>query len=128
MGNVGRILHHAIVVTSWDERLIEVARERAVEIFSGALTGLGGSQQHLVGQILSPSINGFRTFCIAPDGGVPGWLEATSAASARASFVAWLESMRYDDGSTSLHYVYVQFGGESPAAVVASSDDVGGER
>ena len=58
---MGRITHHAIVVTSWRDEAIESAHAYATEVFA------------YVTPIIESRINGYKTFLIPPDGSKSGW-------------------------------------------------------
>jgi hypothetical protein len=120
---MGYMVHHAIVVTSWDKRAIEAARAKAVELFSAF--SLFHGEPNLVSAMHKGVVNECYSFLVAPDGSKEGWEESIVGDAAREGFVAWLEAQRHEDGSTSVHYAEVKFGGDKtsdPASVVASSD------
>lgn len=94
---MGYMRHHAIVVTSWKDELIEAAHAKAV--------GLGAC----VTEITPEVTNGYRSFLVAPDGSKEGWDASTAGDARRAELVAWLDEQRYSDGSTSIGWVEVQF-------------------
>ncbi|MDD7813722.1 hypothetical protein PP713_14220 [Mycobacterium sp. CSUR Q5927] len=108
---MGYMCHHAIVVTSWNEELIEEAHSRAFE--SGAA----------VSNIVPGSANEYYSFLVAPDGSKEGWDESDAGDRRRDELIAWLDEQRYEDGSTSLAWVEVQFGdGELHTEIVRDSD------
>lgn len=109
---MGYMCHHAIVVTSWQHDLLEQARAKAVE--------LGMS----VSEITPEVTNGYRSFFVAPDGSKEGWDTSDNGDAARDALVAWLDAQRYDDDSTPLAWVEIQFGDEElVTAIVRDSDD-----
>ncbi len=87
---MGYICHHAIVVTSWDERIIEQAHDRAREIFPE------------VSAILASAVNGYRSFFIPPDGSKEGWGDSAVGSDRRTMFVNYLMAQAYNDGSSPL--------------------------
>jgi hypothetical protein len=103
---VGYIRHNAIVVTSWDETLIEAAACRARNI---GLTVLGPSAK---------ATNNYRTLLVCPDGSKEGWEESDQGDERRATFRDWLNEQRYEDGSTSLHWVEIAYGSDDSDATV----------
>ena len=103
---MGYIRHNAIVVTSWNDALINAAACRALNI---GLTVLGPSEQ---------ATNGFRTMLVCPDGSKEGWEESDHGDRMRAAFRAWMNKQRYGDGSTSLHWVEIAYGSDDAEATV----------
>jgi len=103
---VGYIRHNAIVVTSWDEALIEAAACRARNI---GLTVLGPSAE---------ATNGYRTMLVCPDGSKEGWEESDQGDHERESFRDWMNEQRYEDGSTSLHWAEIAYGSDDADATV----------
>ena len=103
---MGYVKHHAIVVTSWNDKLIEAAHAKAVE-FCVSVTNL-----------TAPATNGQRSFLVAPDGSKEGWLESDHGDATRDLFVRWLDDQRYDDGSTSLSWAEVVLGCDDQEAHV----------
>jgi hypothetical protein len=103
--------HHAIVVTSWKDDLLEQAHAKAVE--------LGMS----VSAITDPVTNDYRSFLVAPDGSKEGWDTSDKGDVARAAFIEWLDAQRYEDRSTALNWVVVQFGDdERETRIIRDSD------
>lgn len=118
---MGHMRHNAIVVSSWKDALIEEAHDEAVAIFNA---GHGVDRQFdLVTQITEPSINGYRTFLVAPDGSKEGWSASDEFDTRRDKFVEWMESKRYEDGSTSLTYVEVQFADDDRETKIVRDSD-----
>lgn len=76
---MGIIQHDAIVVVSWDDAFVEEARAFAVS------TGLEVSE---VSPVLT---NGYRAFCVFPDGSKEGWEESRLGDARRAEIVSYLE-------------------------------------
>lgn len=100
--------HDAIIVTCCDDVAnIEEAHRVAVEICAN-VSPLTGSM-----------INGYRSFLVAPDGSKEGWAESDQGDGERAKFIEWLESQRYEDGSSPYDWVEVRFANDGPAKIVA---------
>lgn len=109
---MGYMRHHAIVVTSSAPELLKAAHAKAVE--------LGMSVTNLTAEVT----NGYRSFLVAPDGSNEGWRESDAGDARRDQFTAWLDEQRYDDDSTSLGWVEVQFNDdEHETAIVRDSDE-----
>lgn len=96
---MGWMRHHAIVVTSWEDEWLEEAHREARAIFGAQVTN-----------ITLPAVNGYRSFLVPPDGSKEGWEESDAGDKRRERFVAWLSAATYEDGSTSLKWVEVQYG------------------
>lgn len=103
---MGYMRHHAIVVTSWDDELLAEAHKKASEIFSQ------------VAPVTPETVNGYVSFLVAPDGSKEGWDHSDKGDEARETFIKYLESKRYEDGSTSLDYVEVQFGDDEGVTTI----------
>lgn len=97
---MGYIRHHAIVIVSANNRMIELAHETAVEY------------KCTVTPIVDSTVNGYRSFLVCPDGSKEGWLESEAGNEQRELLIKWMNSKRYDDGSSSLSWVEVEFGGD----------------
>lgn len=109
---MGYMRHHAIVVSSWDKDLIAKAHKIAVESFPH------------VSEIVPHAMNGGGSFLVPPDGSKEGWPESLLGDDRRAAFVRWMDSQRYDDGSTSLRWVEVMYADDDGDAKIISRDDV----
>lgn len=95
---MGYMRHHAIVVTTWDAKKINAARDEAVRL---------GNVCTLV--CPSPS-NGYQSFLVVPDGSKEGWPESDKGDGARAAFIGWLSAQDYEDGSSPYDWVEVVYG------------------
>lgn len=100
------MLHHAIIVTSWDGFRMMAAAKKLNEI---GLSFLGPSAE---------AVNGYRTLLVPPDGSKDGWDASEIGNQRRDEFIAWLDSQRYEDGSTPMEWVEVSYGGDDRAAKV----------
>jgi hypothetical protein len=94
---MGYMRHHAIIVTSSDDRLLNAAHAESIRL-GAAVSGV----------ICSP-INGYRSFLIAPDGSKEGWSQSDEGDTQRAAWIAWADDQRYSDGTSSLDWVEIQF-------------------
>ncbi len=109
---MGYMRHHAIVVTSWNLELLASAHATAV--------GLGMSVTNITDQVT----NGYQSFLVAPDGSKEGWGHSTEGDCRRAAFIDWLDAQRYEDDSTPLGWVEVQFADEEKETrIVRDSDE-----
>lgn len=116
---MGYMRHHAIVVSSClHERgissrpLIELAHDKAVEL-GMSVTGISGEDSH----------NGYRSFLVAPDGSKEGWGPSNRGDVRRAQFTEWLHSQRYDDDSTPIEWVEVQYGDDEDETKIIQDSD-----
>ncbi len=108
---MGYVAHHTIVAISFSRQIIEVAYTRAVEL------RLGPSP------IQKTKVNDKFTFFIPPDGSKEGWGESATGDERRDAWVKWTETIKYEDGSSSLDWVEVKFGGDFKDAVVVRHGD-----
>lgn len=96
---MGYIKHHAICVSSSDEKLIKKAHRKAKEIF-GVQTG----------KLMHMPINVEYSFYIGPDGSKEGWDSSNKGDDKRDQFISWVNDQAFDDGSNSLSYAEIYFG------------------
>ena len=108
---MGYMRHHAIVVTSWDGKLLNTAHSKAVAL------GM------LVTNTTEDGVNGYHSFLVAPDGSKEGWDDSARGDAQRAEFVGWLDMQRYEDDSTSLDWVEVQYGDENYQTLIVNDSD-----
>ena len=94
--------HHAILVTTLDKARAQQAHRRASAIFA----------DHRVSAFLASDVNEYYTITIGPDGSKEGWSESHAGDKQRETFIAWLNSKRYDDGSSPYDWCEVQYGDE----------------
>jgi hypothetical protein len=97
---MGYISHHAIIVTSFSSELVTKAHATAVEI---GMT---------VTPVVESPINGYASFMVVPDGSKEGWQPSHQGDSERRQFKLWLDNQRYEDNSTSLNWLEVNYGGD----------------
>ena len=105
---MGTVVHKAIVVTSWSNQMLIDAHTEALKIFPS------------VSDIVDSSVNKYVSFLVPPDGSKNGWVESETGDMCRSDFIKYLESCRYDDGSTSLEWVEVSFSNDNREAKVLS--------
>ncbi len=108
---MGYIRHHAIIVTTWKREFAILAREYAQNL------GMQASE------ILETSTNGVMTFMVGPDGSKEFWPESDSGDKRRADFIIWLDTMRWEDGSTPMKWVEVQYGDEEGVTLITAHSD-----
>lgn len=92
---MGYLKHNAIVVTSWDQKSMKTAHDKAVEI---------------LGALVSPLINGVVnsqiSFFVAPDGSKEGWSDSNKYDEKRSQYLDWLIE------NCIVSYIEVRFGGD----------------
>jgi hypothetical protein len=102
---MGHIRHHAIVVTSWSEKIVAVA-EKAREL---RLQVLGPSDK---------AINGYRSILVCPDGSKEWWPDSDAGDERRAQFIDFLKTLRYEDFSSAMEWVEMSYGADPREAVI----------
>ena len=100
---MGYMIHHAIIVTSFDDKAIIKAHVKALKIFP----------DNLVTSITPYGMNGYRSFLIAPDGSKEGWEESEQGNENREKYIDWLFNQAYDDGSSLYDFVEIEYGDEN---------------
>lgn len=108
---MGYMRHHAIVVSSWDDDLVQKAHKAATDTFPH------------VSQVVAHAVNGGGSFLVPPDGSKEGWQDSRLGDDRRAAFIRWLDGQRYDDGSTSIRWVEVMYADDDGEAAIVSRDD-----
>lgn len=73
---MGTTQHHALIVTSWDERGVKAAHEIATGIFEW------------VSPISPGTTNGYSSFFVPPDGSKEWWPESDEGDKRREKFIA----------------------------------------
>lgn len=107
---MGYIAHNAIVVTSWNDETIEKAHAKATELRCS------------VSNIVASPVNGYKSFLIAPDGSKEGWGDSDVGDAQRKAWIAWSKDLRYEDGSSSLHWCEVRFGSDDADAQIVTHE------
>jgi hypothetical protein len=121
---MGYMRHHAIIVTSWNEKLANEAHKKACQIFSGSKEyDPTAVKPEIITPIVYASCNGYYTFLIGPDGSKEGWGTSDEGDDCRDAFISWMDEQRYDDGSTSLDWVEVQYGDDEGETKVCRHSD-----
>ena len=117
--------HHCIVVTSWNERLLAEAHQFAVDLFAKARAAEypGEYPGMRVSEVVLSAVNGVASFFVPPDGSTEGCSESETGDHARNAFIAWLNAHRYDDGSTSLDWVEIQYGDDKRQPKITRHSD-----
>lgn len=108
---MGIVSHHCIVVASWDENALAGAHQLARKTFR-PLVAETNPQSEIVSPIISSPVNGWTSFYIAPDGSKEGWEESDQGNEMRETFIKWLDSQRYSDGSFRFSWFECVFGSE----------------
>jgi hypothetical protein len=108
---MGYMRHHAIIVTSWDKPLLKSAYAKANEL------GM------LVTNIVEDTVNSYGSFLVAPDGSKEGWEESLLGETRRAMLIRWLDAQRYDDDSTMIDWVEVQYGDDEHQTLIVRDSD-----
>ena len=113
---MGYMRHHAIVVTASDSPAADTALNAAEQ----KALDLGCS----VTPIVDGAINGYQSFLVAPDGSKEGWSESSKGDAQRAALIEFMDTFRFEDGSSPLAWVEVQFGDDNLVSrVVRHSDE-----
>ena len=109
---MGYMRHNAIIVSgSYGDFLVE----------AHAVATRGGLA---VSDVVRSPVNGVETFLVAPDGSKEGWSESEQGDALRDWFIAHLEGLRYEDGSSPLSWVEVQYGDDDlETKIVRDSDE-----
>lgn len=109
---MGRMRHHAIVVTSW-------SHERLAEVFAEA-ERLGCEPT----PISAEQTNGYRSFLVPPDGSKEGWDTSDAGDNNRAALINFIRERFYIDGGTYIDWAEVQFGDDDLQARLVGASDV----
>jgi len=120
---MGYIRHHGILVTGTYGEWAEKAHKEAVRIRDEIGTGIFGPCV-AISELAGPMVNDTWSFAVFPDGSKEGWGESDAGDSFRERFMAWLRGQMYEDGSSPLGWVVVQYGdNECETKVIADSDE-----
>ena len=106
---MGYMAHNAIIVTSWNHEGIEQAAKKATEL------GL------LVTPVSAEGVNGYKSFMVCPDGSKEGWAPSNEGDIKRSEFRDYLNSVTYEDGSSSMEWVEIRYGSDDDAASIVDS-------
>ena len=120
---MGYMRDHAIVVSSWDAAIIRKAWIEAKMIFVDAgMRTLQYKPMKILEPVESPA-NGHLSFFIPPDGSKEGWGCSDYYDDCRERFKTWAKKQRYEDGSTSLRWVEIQFADDEHETIVIDHSD-----
>lgn len=114
---MGYMRHHAIIVTGIDLTVIgkgnavESAHKKAIELFPD------------LSEITPSEVNGYLSFFIPPDGSKEGWGESDEGDKRRAAFLDHLKTYTYEDGSSPISWVEVQYGDDERETKVTHDND-----
>ena len=100
------VVHHAIVVTSYDGGRADKARRMAVELDCS------------VTPLIQSNVNDDWTFLVGPDCSKSGWSDSDEGDARRDEFVEWLRSHRFDDGSSPYQWVEVSYSSDDEKASI----------
>jgi hypothetical protein len=117
---MGYMRHHAIVVTGLDGPHMSVSLREAHDM---AVAVMGPA---LVSPVVVSTSNGYRSFLVAPDGSSEGWAESDESddyAERRERYVAWLRSRINEDFTSSVAWVYLQYGDSNRETAVLDDSD-----
>lgn len=103
---MGYVRHNAIVVTSYDESLLNAAAQKAHDL---GMIFMGPSAE---------GVNCYRSLLVCPDGSKEGWHDSDDGDERRKAFREWLDNRRFSDGSSCLEWVEVAYGNDGPEAEV----------
>ena len=100
---MGYLLHHAIVVTGF---MPEVGALRDAVLAAARVRSLS----HVVSQLLPAACNGWQTFLVGPDGSKEGYRLSHEGDALRDEVITLCEATRYEDGSSPVDWVEIQYG------------------
>ena len=110
---MGYMRHHAIIVTTYDDKILAAAHKTAITIF--------GDEQ--VSDPIQGKVNGYMSFLVGPDGSNEGWEPSDTGDARRKEFVVYLRAQAYSDGSSSLKWVEVQYGDDENQTEIVNDSD-----
>lgn len=109
---MGYMRHHGMLVTSHNHDLLAQAHAEATRL------------EMAVSGMVESAMNGYHSFAVFPDGSKEGWPDDLRGDEQRDELKAWLEKQRYEDGSSPLKWVEVQYGDDAwETCVTDDSDD-----
>ena len=107
---MGYMKHHAIVVTGEEPAIRNAFRE--VDDFAHAAIAVQ------ITELTPETMNGQRSFMVAPDGSKVEWPDSDDGNRARQEIVDILKCYSYNADSSPLKWVEVMFGDDEGRAVV----------
>jgi hypothetical protein len=99
---MGVIHHHAVIANTWKDEVYESVREWVAANVEDNLKPLM--------RFVEAGENGRKTIVMCPDGSKEGWPASDSCDDLRRRFTDHLDTYEYDDGSSPIDYVEVEFG------------------
>lgn len=105
---MGYIRHHCIIVTSWSKHDMNIARNKALEIFP----------KKIISDFIFSEMNTYSTFIIAPDGSKEGWETSDNGDRNRDLFINWLDLQRHSDGSGPYAWAELQYGDDNNINII----------
>ncbi len=83
---MGYMVHHTIVLTSWDDKLLRKTWRKAREIFANT--------NCYITNLTPIVVNNNHSYFIAPDGSKRGWEASQRGFEARKEFIAYLKELK----------------------------------
>ena len=74
----------------------------------------------VVSAVAKSRVNGYSSILVAPDGSKEGWEDSAAGDAKRAALRAWLNSQKYEDGSSSMEWCEVSYGSDDQIAKVVT--------
>ena len=97
---MGTIHHTAVVVTGPEDKRLTKAHKKAIKLFG----------KDSVTKLCGQGVNGYLSFMVAPTGSKMGWETQNTYLKNVDIFVKFLETFKYEDGSTSVKFVKLSYG------------------
>lgn len=120
---MGIVIHHAFVVTaSYRQEADEGNGGHWADVAHAEATRLLGD---LVTPVIDGGLNNVRSFAVLPDGSKEGWAESDEVEAGRARLGDWLRGQAYEDGSSPLSWVLVEWGPDTDRPSVVRSSERG---
>lgn len=119
---MGYIIHHTIVVTSWETDKLKRVHKKAKEIFKECFSKEIGTKDSiglkLISRIQGSITNKYSSFFIAPDGSKEGWDTSEFGDLARKKLIKYINHLAYEEGSNSIAYAELYFGEDNGKAEI----------
>lgn len=106
---MGYIAHNAIIVTGYDPKRVEAARQKAAEVFDA----------RQVSSIVTGVVNSYDSFLVGPDGSKEGWSDSNEGDERRNTFLTWLRA-EWKAGNY-LEWVELRYGDEEELSAVTDN-------
>lgn len=98
---MGYTKHHAIIVSSWNDKALKEIHQTAFNIFDKQVSSIVRGQVNLT-----------DTFMIGPDGENDDHPGSEIHDEKRFEFICYLENYKYEDGSSCISFVELSYGDE----------------